>query len=371
MTAVERRLVALETATGRVNGAGFHPGQGIWYAPAGRKPPVGFVATHYNVDFSEHYMAERLARRGFGFLGWNTRYRGNDSWFLLEHALVDVAAGVQWLREEAGVDTVVLLGNCGGASLMAGYQSQATEPNLQPSAGLPLPPALDSLPPGDLYVSLQAHPGRPEVLTHWLDPAVTDEADPLSCDPALDMYDIANGPPYDETFVARYRSAQEARNERITDWAEAELERCRAAGAFDRNFAVHRTWADLRFLDTALDPSERPPGRCLGGDPRFLNRSPYGIASTCTLRTWLSLWSLRRSQCRGAPHLARIDVPALVIQSRADVGVFPSDATAIYEALGSKDKELQWMAGDHYLEAPREARDEAAERISAWVAERA
>jgi pimeloyl-ACP methyl ester carboxylesterase len=371
VTSVERELVAVETATAKVNGAGFHPGQGIWYSPAGRRPSVGFVASHYNVDFSEHYLAERLARRGFGFLGWNTRYRGNDSWFLLEHALVDLAAGVDWLREQAKVDTVVLLGNCGGASLMAAYQSQATEPSLEPSPGLLLPEALESLVPGDLYVSLQAHPGRPEVLTRWLDPSVTDEADPLSCSPALDMYDGANGPPYSEEFVSRYRAAQEARNERITDWVEAELERCRSAGTFDRNFAVHRTWADLRFMDPALDPSERPPGRCLGGDPRFLNRSPYGIAATCTLRTWLSLWSLRRSPCRGAPHLARIGVPALVVQSTADVGVFPSDATAIYEALGSKDKELQWMAGDHYLESPEGAREEAAERIAGWVAERA
>lgn len=368
MSEVRRQLVALETATGRVNGAGFHPGQGIWYTAGERPPSVGVVASHYNVDFSEHYLAERLARRGLGFLGWNTRYRGNDSWFLLEHALVDIGAGVRWLREQAKVDTVVLLGNCGGASLMAAYQSQALGPTIEPSPGLGLPPALAELEPGNLYVSLQAHPGRPEVLTHWLDPSVEDEADPLSRDPDLDMYDEANGPPYDEAFVARYRAAQEARNERITDWVETELERCSSAGTFDRNFTVHRTWADPRFMDPALDPSEREPRRCLGGDPRWLNSSPYGIAATCTLRTWLSMWSLRRSQCRGAPHLGRIAIPALVIQSRADVGVFPSDAVAIYEALGSKDKELQWMDGDHYLEAPETARHEAADRISSWLA---
>lgn len=366
---VRRQLVALETATARVNGAGFHPAQGIWYSPAGPPPSVGIIASHYNVDFSEHYLAEPLARRGMGFLGWNTRYRGNDSWFLLEHALVDLAAGVQWLRQQAKVDTVVLLGNCGGASLMAAYQSQATEPNIEPSPGLGLPPVLESLEPAQLYVSLQAHPGRPEVLTHWLDPSVSDEADPLSRDPALDMYDASHGPPYDEGFVLRYRQAQEARNERITDWAEAELARCEAAGAFDRNFTVHRAWADLRFLDPSLDPSERPPGRCLAGDPRWANSSPYGIAATCTLRSWLSLWSLRRSQCRGAPHLARIEVPALVVQSTADVGVFPSDAAAIVAALGSQDKELQWMAGDHYLQSPAGAREEAAERIGAWLVE--
>lgn len=371
MSEVSRQLVAVESATGRVNGAGFHPGQGVWYRPGGAPPRVAVIAAHYAVDFSEHYLAERLARRGMGFLGWNTRYRSNEGWFLLEHALVDVGAGVAWLREEAKVDTVVILGNCGGGSLMAAYQSQALGPTIEPSPGMTLPPALDHLQPGDLYVSLQAHPGRPEVLTHWLDPSVTDEADPLSRDASLDMFDPSNGPPYDAAFVARYRRAQEERNERITTWAEAELERLTAAGSFDRNFAVHRTWADLRFLDPAIDPSDRRPGRCLGGDPHWANSSPYGIAATCTLRTWLSMWSLRRSQCRGAPHLSRISAPALVVQSTADEGVFPSDALAVHQALRSADKTLEWIAGDHYLEWPAGARDDTADLLSAWVAERA
>ncbi len=371
MAEVTRTFVALDTPTGTVNGAGFHPGQGVWYAPAGPRPTVGVIASHYSVDYSEHYLAERLARRGLGFLGWNTRYRNNESTFLLEHALVDLGAGVRWMREEMGVDTVVLLGNCGGGSLMAAYQSQATGPTITPSPGLRLPPALEALEPGDLYVSTQAHPGRPEVLSAWIDPSVTNEADPVSHDASLDMFDAAHGPPYDDAFVTRYRAAQVARNHRITDWAEAELARVHAAGAFDRMFSVPRTWADLRFLDPAIDPSDRAPGRCLAGDPRWANWSPYGLAASCTLRTWLSMWGLRTSQCRGAPHLERIRLPALVLQSTADVSVFPSDARAIHDALGSADKRLEWMDGDHYLESPAGARDEATDRITAWVAERA
>jgi hypothetical protein len=68
------------------------------------------------------------------------------------------------------------------------------------------------------------------------------------------------------------------------------------------------------------------------------------------------MWSLRESGCRGVPHLQRITVPALVIQSTADTGVFPSDARAIHDALGSTDKELRLIAGDHYLETPADAR---------------
>ncbi|MHB8438065.1 MAG: alpha/beta hydrolase family protein [Acidimicrobiales bacterium] len=368
MNSSVRTFVALESATGHVNGAGFHPCQGLWHTPADNpRPRVGILTSHYNVDFSEHYLAGPMAARGYGFLGWNTRYRGNESWFLLEHALVDIGAGVKWMREKAGVEIVVLLGNSGGGSLLAAYQSQATDPNVVASPGLRLPPAIDDLPAADLYVSLQAHPGRPEVLTNWLDPSVTEESDPLSRDPALDMYDAANGPPYDEAFVMRYRDVQRARNDRITDWAEAELERHTAVGSFDRNFNVHRIWADLRFMDGSIDPSDRIVGRCLGGDPRWANSSPYGIGTTSTLRTWLSMWSLRRSQCRGEPHLRRIKVPSLVLQSTGDEGVFPSDATAIADALGSVDKTSQSMPGDHYLESPAGARAEAADRIAAWI----
>jgi len=32
--------------------------------PAGQTPAAAFVATHYNVDFREHYLGEFLARRG-------------------------------------------------------------------------------------------------------------------------------------------------------------------------------------------------------------------------------------------------------------------------------------------------------------------
>ena len=79
-------------------------------------------------------------------------------------------------------------------------------------------------------MALAAHSGRPEVLTNWLDPSVTDEADPVSADPELDPFNPDNGPPYSAEFQVRYRAAQRARNERITDWALAQMKRWPAAG---------------------------------------------------------------------------------------------------------------------------------------------
>jgi hypothetical protein len=367
MAETERTFVSLTSPTGARNGAGFHPCQGLYHTARGERPRTALIATHYNVDFSEHYLGEYMAARGYGFLGWNTRFRGNEAFFLLEHALIDIGVGVRWLREQAGVENVVILGNSGGGSLMGAYQSQATAPNLTASYGLKLPEAVNELMPCDYYVSLCAHSGRPEVLTAWMDPSVTDENDPTSIDAELNMYDPANGPPYPDAFVSRYRQAQAARNHRITTWVHDELRRLEQHGLHDRAFIMQRTWADLRMLDGRLDPSQRPIGVCYAGDPRQANFAPRGIGLTNTLRTWLSMWSLKESQCRGAPHLARIRVPALVLQSDADTGVFPSDAQAIYDALAAEDKSIGFMTGDHYLTDPAGARDEAADRIAAWL----
>ena len=370
MSTFEREFVSLTSATSSRNGAGFYPCQGLYYHPRGVEPKTAFIATHYNVDFSEHYLAEFMASRGYGFLGWNTRFRGNETFFILEHALIDIGAGVRWLRDKAGVERVVLLGNSGGGSLMAAYQSQATSPNIEAVAGGAIPTAANELSPADLYISLNAHIGRPEVLTAWMDPSVVDENDPTRTDPALDMYDPANGPPYTESFVARYRAAQEARNHRITAWVQAELARLQALQMYDRVFSMPRVWADLRLMDGSLDPSDREVGVCYAGDPRWANYSPFGIGSSNSLRTWLSMWSLETSSCRGAPHLARITVPSLVVQSMADTGVFPSDAKAIYASLAASDKALEFMAGDHYLQDPGAARDHVADLIVGWLQHR-
>lgn len=349
MTSIAREFVGL-TSTATRAGAGGHPCQGLYWTPQGARPRTALIATHYNVDFAEHYSAPYFAARGFGFLGWNTRYRGAEDLFHLEHALADIGVGVKWLREQ-GVERIVLLGNSGGGSLMAAYQAEA---ELK----------------GDLYISLNAHPGRPEVLTNWMDGSVIDETDPRKTDSALDPFNEANGPPFSEDFVTRYRAAQRARNQRITDWAKSELARLNAAGIPDRIFPLFRTWADLRFIDPAIEPTERPCPGCYAGHPKFANRGPFGIGRANTLRAWLSMWSLETSKCQGPPQLAKLTVPALVVQSMADMGVFPSDARKIFESIASGDKRLELVKGAHYFEDSEPNRNAAIDLMATWINER-
>lgn len=346
---VVREFVGLPSPTADRAGAGGHPCQGLFHRQRGSTPKVAVIATHYQIDFSEHYLAEYLAARGIGFLGWNTRFRGFESSFVLKYALDDIGVGVQWLREVMGLETVVLLGNSGGGSLMAAYQAERGG--------------------ADGYVASAAHPGRPDVLTAWMDGSVLDENDPLPSDPDLDLFDEGNGPPYSDDFVARYRAAQVARNNAITDWAEKELERVRTAGFADRPFTVMRTWADPRMVDPTLEPTNRPANSCYAGVPLHANRSARGIAAATTLRNWLGMWSLRTANTRAEPHLARVTCPSLVINADRDTGVFPSDAERIFAALAGTDRTRRSIDTDHYFTTPG-ARDEQADLIAEWIGQR-
>lgn len=385
---LEVQALAMESPTKRRINLGQFPCVGNYYRPKGIWPKTAFIVSHYTASFANHYLAEYMAGRGYGFLGWNIRSVGAPvaAGFNLEHSLIDLGVGVCWLREVAKVENVVILGNSGGSSLMGAYQAQALDPHID--AGSAPPEELEKLIPADFYVSLAAHPGRATVFTEWLDPSVTDENDPLSRDPDLDMYDPKNAPPYSEEFIARYRQAQIDRNERITLWAEAELARIGAGrphssttltgeeafgvpstdGIFDRFFSVPRQFADLRFLDLAIDPSKRPVG-CYMGDPLEANYSNYGLAPVTSAREWLAMWSLSRTQVRSEDQLPRITQPAIVISASHDQGCFPSHAQAIFDALGSQDKQLLFLDGMHYFEEYG-SRDDLADRLANWLEER-
>jgi esterase/lipase len=63
-------------------------------------------------------------------------------------------------------------------------------------------------------------------------------------------------------------------------------------------------------------------------------------------------------------------VPALVVQSTADQGVFLSDAMAIFDDLGSADKQFELVRGRHYFEDDDAALTDAVDLIAAWTAHR-
>lgn len=359
---ISKEFVGVESFSAKDFPAGGSPCQGLYYHIADNKPNIAFFATHYEIDFMQHYMATYLAELGYGFLGFNTRYRSSSTFFNFNNAIDDILAGILWLKDVADVNHIILLGNSGGASLMSAYAYMVPE-------RLKVYGITRSDLQGDGFISLNAHQGRPQVLTTWMDPSITDESDPTSIDESLSMFNSVNGPPYSKTFISTYRSKQIERNHLITEWALDQLRYLEKKNVYDKIFPVFRTWADLRFLDLSIDPSKRPVG-CYAGDPKVANFMFPGLANTVTLRSWLELWSLKTSKIGDPSHLQSITHPSLVIQSLEDCGCYPSDANAIFENLGTEDKKLVFLEGDHYFVDRPELRRQVAELIDHWVKER-
>jgi pimeloyl-ACP methyl ester carboxylesterase len=329
------------------------------------------LIVHPASNFMGHYLLEPLAARGIDAVGLATRYIGNDSTLTMENCVLDIGSAIRFLKER-GYERVALIGNSGGGGLSALYQSQAESPTItQTPAGDPPDLTQADLPPADALLSLMAHPGRAQVFTEWLDPAVLDEHDPWVRDPELDLFSGAITPPYDAEFVQRYREAQVARNRRITAWVRDQLALLEKAGGelSDLPFLVHGTTADPRFLDVTLDPSDRTPGT-MWGPTEVANMMPASLGHFCSLRSWLSQWSLDETNCDGPLHLARTSIPTLVMYGTADQVVFPSYATQQYDAVPHGDKLLVPVEqGLHYLTSQPGKVDFVADTVVSWLAE--
>lgn len=369
---VAREPVALEAADGGLS-------TGILHTTGRHRTVVCFM--HPQADMSRHYATPSLVAAGYAVFGQNSRWLNNDALCVHEQLLLDVAAGVRFLRER-GFAHVVLAGNSGGGSLYCFYIAQASTPPpgrlRETAAGDPLDLNAHDLPAVDGLVFLAAHLGEGRILMQMIDPSVSDESDPLSCDPLLDAYDPANGyrhPPassaYAPEFVARYRAAQRARVVRLDALARARLAAraesrvaLRAADFASRPWAaraaalrgsvvhphmiVFRTEADLRALDLSLDPSERDAGTLFSYRPDLTNYMEFGFARVTTPRAWLSTWSGLSSRAAVEINAPRVTVPALVVNYSGDNAIFPSDAQTALTALGASDKQLVSVPGDHY-----------------------
>jgi hypothetical protein len=259
---------------------------GWLYARGGEDTVVCLM--HPRANFSRHYTVPGLVEAGYAVLCINSRWLNNDATLIHELVLLDAAAGLAAAR--ARYDRVVLCGNSGGGSLFTFYLSQALAPEggrlRDLATGDPFDLNAFELPAADAMVYLAAHPGEGHYLLHAIDPSLCDESDPVSCDPALDMYDPSNGfaePPkesrYAPEFLAAYRQAQRARIERIDAEARRRVARRRAARARARTtgsveerrrsiatdfLLVYRTDADPRYVDLSLDPSQRDYGSLWG-----------------------------------------------------------------------------------------------------------
>lgn len=334
---------------------------------------VAAIVMHPTSNFMGHYLLAPLAARGVACLGLNSRYVGNDSLLLMERVIQDLGAGVQWLRAQ-GWDKVVLVGNSGGAALASFYQAQAEHLSVETMVdGDPALLSPQDLPPVQGIALCAAHEGRSHLMRHWIDPSVLEESDPLSADPALDMYDPANAAPYGADFLARFRTAQALRLQRLEAWVDHRLALLRSqtspGAARDQVFVIHRTHADPRFLDLTLDPNDRPVGSVWGTGARgarAVNYAASQMGRITSLTAFLSQWS-SRSRADGPSNLARTSVPVLLHTYTADSSTFPSTRDAWLQAAAGRVTALEARGGNHYLAGQPALVEQVADEMADWM----
>ena len=102
--------------------------RGILYQPARGKPRTVVILAHPRGDFAQHYSIPFWVEAGFAAFAQNTRYLNNDSTMIHENLLLDLAAGIRFLREEQAFERIVMIGNSGGGSLFSYYDAEARKP---------------------------------------------------------------------------------------------------------------------------------------------------------------------------------------------------------------------------------------------------
>ncbi|MFE3059421.1 alpha/beta hydrolase [Nocardia sp. NPDC059239] len=350
---------------------------------------------HPRQDLTHHPIVAELLDRGYAVWTQGTRSVNNDIDLVHERALLDLAAGQYFLRE-LEFDLVVTLGHSGGGPLFAYYHEQAgRDPGQRQAltpAGRPTFLSEAAMPVPDAAVFLAAHPGQGALLLNMIDPSVVDEADPMSIDPGLDLFNPANGfapPPhvsrYPDVFIARYRAAQRERVDRIDAMAKAiaaetaqaraeSSDRMRRLACAPRLLITYRTDADPRCIDLSLDPNDRSYGSLFGKRPDLTNYGLTGFGRIATADAWLSTWSGLSSNAgfvRCAPGLSK---PTLFLELTGDQACTPSEAGAMFEAIGTSDKLRRRLPGTHFGAALSDGEPSgitlAATEIDHWLAER-
>ena len=362
------------------------------------KPRNVACLMHPREYFGAHYLIPSLLECGMAVWAQGARSIGNDLRLEHEQAVIDAAAGIDFLKQH-GFEKIVLIGNSGGSGVYSYYiQQAALAPDQRPAkspVGKPTQFERVNMPMVDAMIYLAPHPGQGRLLMGCIDPSVTDEHDALSVDSALDPFNPDNGyvaapgqSRYASDFVERYRKAQRARVERIDDLARALIARRQSArrkikeGATDKALrlqaahtpiiTVWRTDADLRCMDLGIDPSDRAAGSVWGNDPLASNYGAVGFGRLCSPESWLSTWSGVSSQAALEKTAPSVTVPTLLVEYTGDQTTFPLQIQEIFSWIGARDKQHVRVRGDHHgrsLAGDAEpGRLKAAQEICSWLA---
>jgi pimeloyl-ACP methyl ester carboxylesterase len=361
--------------------------KGALYKPDGGAPPhVAVLLVHRTSNFLSHIATSELARRGFLVLAMNPRSDNNEAAVVFEDNALDLKSGVDFLRRQAGISKIVLLGHSGGGPATSFYQAVA-EKGISYCRGqrkiVPCADTLAGLPRADGLVLVDAHPGVSVNGLRSLNPAVLNESDPHQIDPALDPFDRKNGfnpagpSKYSDAFKQKYFKAQADRMNRLISGALGKLQRMHNEhDSFpddDVFLVVRGEGARLMELDPSVHHATLKPQKLLKNDGTIATQivesvrpapmtpgAPARNASFAngtrllTLRSFLSANAIRArdsmddidwcSSNNSTPCALRsITIPVLITAMGAHY--FIRDNEIHYEAAASADKDFIVVEG--------------------------
>ena len=183
---------------------------GVLYEPEGNswKSGLCILIMHSDISYLDFEFGPRIAAWGYRVLCANVS--SGDA--PLDQKILEVGQCVRFARGLPGVDTLVLLGHSGGASLMSAYQAIAENgPEIfqGPEKIVPCSDRLAGLPAADAVMFLDSNWGNGAMRLFSLDPAVTEDDNGVILDPELSLFEERNGftpggTSYSDAFIRKF-----------------------------------------------------------------------------------------------------------------------------------------------------------------------
>jgi hypothetical protein len=318
------------------------------------------------------------ASRGFLALCFNTRYVANETAISWETIILDVRSAVNFIKEQAGITKVVLIGASGGGPLMTTYQAVAQNGAAYCQGSNKLVECgnnISGMPPADGVILNDSIPGYGINGLRFLDTSVVNEAHPELVNSNLDPYNSNNGfnptgtSNYSDDFKQRYHRAQADRMEKLVNTAQTRLQRAEEGKDSYRDndvFVIGKGETGPLFrLDLSIAHSTVKPRKLLKNDGSVVTQivesvrlpapslgdqsdSFEGGARLLTLHSFLSVRAIRAKTAyefdmssnnnSTGYHLQHISVPLLLVASGAHY--FIRDNETHYELAASADKDF-------------------------------
>lgn len=312
--------------------------KGALYVPdSGPAPHVGILIVHRTSNFMNYHACRELAARGYLTLCMNPRSDNNEAKVRWEENALDVKRGIELLREQAGITTVLLWGFSGGGATTSFYQAVA-ESGVSYCRGenklVQCDERLAGLPPADGLILVDANHGIAAEAVIRLNAAVTNDEDIIDkgaapvIDPSLDPFSPANGynpegaSSFSAEFKQRYFRAQARRMDRLIGIARSKLAAIESAGEpypDDAPFVVARAeTAELMRLDPSIHHATMREHKILRNDGTIAR----GIAE-----------SVRLAEPRLAERNATFDDGVLLLTVRSFLSANAMRATHSMDGL--------------------------------------